>query len=170
MTQPRRGSRPGPATPAGQLLRAALLGELDTRAATEQFVSQDAIANLDELLDPTRVAAELTPEVVDSVMVLAHAFGVLVRRRFAPGQDARAITRYITQARDRGALGQQPGQARYAEALIRSALGEPGLADGIPADQAGATVSYLLFDLARSMDLTATDIDAVLVEAEQLLR
>ena len=120
-------------TRAGQLVLASLRDE--SRAA------------IGELPVPVRLTREV--------------FAVAVRRCFA-GRDPREITVYVRDLLERRGCPADGAAAREIEAVIRTVLGEPELAAGIPDERRIEIMLLVVGDLARS---EATGSDAALFEA-----
>ena len=136
-----------PATPAGRMLR-ALAGR-----DQEDFFRWRAEVNKD--------AGQ--KHMLDSL--LFEVFRELVVRRFADEPDLRAVVRFLREPR----VPVFPDR-RYpfleAEALIRSALGERGLVDGISALRAAETRYHILVYLAEDLMLDHDELDDVVADAE----
>jgi hypothetical protein len=104
---------------------------------------------------------EAIGEVPASTRLMREVFAVAVRRCFA-GRDPREITGYVRDLLERRGQAGDGGQAREAEAVIRTVLGEPELAAGIPDERRIAIMVAVTADLART---EAADSDAALFEA-----
>jgi hypothetical protein len=123
-------------------------------------------ALLDHPWETERLRAEESPEIIVSSEVIIAILRRLVLRRFRPDGDIREISRYVAQAVARETLDLRPEQARVAEAVIRSLLGEPWIAHGIPSEEAGTVAGCLLVDLVEQLSLTENDITDMIVAAE----
>ena len=101
--------------------------------------------------------------------LLFEVFRELVVRRFANEPDLRAVVRFLREPR----VPVFPDR-RYpfleAEALIRSALGERGLVEGISGLGAAETRYHLLVYLAEDLSLDRSDVDDLVADAERALR
>jgi hypothetical protein len=93
--------------------------------------------------------------------LLREAFAVAVRRCFA-GRDPREITGYVRDLLVRRGVRPDGIEAREAEAVIRSVLGEPELVAGIPDRHRTAIMIVVVGDLART---ETNGSDAALFEA-----
>ncbi len=98
---------------------------------------------------------------------IAAVFGLAVHRRFEAPADRRAIISFVaatrTELSDRDDI--PPAEA---EALIRSALGESGAAEGISPDIAAPTQIILAVRMLRDERLTEAALDKHLAEADAL--
>jgi hypothetical protein len=83
------------------------------------------------------------------VRLLREVFTVAGRRRFAD-EDPRAITRYVRELLDRRGLPNGGAEAREIEAVVRTVLGEPELAAGIPDPRRVAIMILVVGDLSRT--------------------
>jgi hypothetical protein len=95
------------------------------------------------------------------VRLLREVFAVAVRRCFA-GRDPREITGYVRDLLSRRGLPPDGEEAREVEAVIRTVLGEPELAAGIPDERRVGIMIVVVGELARA---EAVDSDAALFEA-----
>jgi hypothetical protein len=84
-----------------------------------------------------------------AIRLLRELFIVAARRTFV-GRDPRAVTGYVDDLLAGQSLPTGGEVARQAEALIRSATGEPELAHGIPDVRRFELICYAVGDLARS--------------------
>lgn len=132
--------RTGPCSGSGRLLVATLGGDRD---AVE--------ANL--------------PNAQNFMELVRHAFIVAVRRRFA-GQDIREVTRYIAEALPRRRFDAGGRFALAAEGLVRSALGEERLDEGIEPQDAADLAFAIFADLVQHDD---DAMNALIVGAEMRL-
>lgn len=99
---------------------------------------------------------------------IAAVFGLAVRRRFSPEGDPRSVPTFVEQAR--AEVGGDAIRPMEAEALVRAALGEPGLADHIPREIAIPTEIVLAVKILREEHLSPQDMDGFLAEADALAR
>lgn len=95
------------------------------------------------------------------IRLLREVFAVAVRRCFA-GRDPREITGYVRDLLLRRGLPADGVEAREAEAVIRTALGEWELAAGIPDERRVDIIIVVVGDLARA---EAVGSDEALFEA-----
>ncbi|WP_250027585.1 hypothetical protein [Paractinoplanes maris] len=98
--------------------------------------------------------------------LLHELFTVAVRRSFV-GRDPRDVTGYIRDLLDYQALPGDGQLARQAEAVIRSALGEPELALAIPALRRSEIICLVVGDLARPPGVPADELLALIGQAEK---
>jgi len=113
---------------------------------------------LTSLRDGSRAALAELPV---PIRLLREVFVVAVRRCFA-GRDPREITGYVRDLLSRRGMPTDGVEAREAEAVIRTALGELELVAGIPDERRVDTMIVVVGDLARA---EAVDSDAALFEA-----
>ena len=85
------------------------------------------------------------------VRLLREVFTVAVRRCFAD-EEPRAITGYVRELLDRRELPNGGVEAREIEAVIRTVLGEPELAAGIPDPRRVGIMILVVGDLSRSAE------------------
>lgn len=119
----------------GQLATAATAAG---RLVLEALESEHPARSLSRLSDSPR-----------AIRLLRELFIVTVRRTFV-GRDPRAVTRYVGELLAYQSLPAGGEAARQAEALIRSAAGEPELAHGIADVRRFELICYVVGDLARS--------------------
>lgn len=100
-----------------------------------------------------------------AVALLRHLFTVALRRGFA-GRDRREITGYVRDLLTWHRLPARGELARQGEALIRSALGEPELADGIPPARRHELVCYVVGDLVRPPGADPAVVESLVEQAE----
>lgn len=100
--------------------------------------------------------------------LLSQLFVVAVRRRFC-GVDARLITTYVNGMLAACELPSRGRQAREAEALIRTALGEEGLAVGIADRDRVDAVIRIIDDLTGEGGTDSQPLIPMIVEAEKRL-
>ena len=127
------------ATAAGRLILEALQAEYPARS-------------LSHLSDSPR-----------AIRLLRELFIVAVRRTFV-GREPRAVTRYVNDLLAYQSLPTGGEVAREAEALIRSAIGEPELAHGIPDVRRFELICHVVGDLART---PGGDLVALIDQAEK---
>jgi hypothetical protein len=99
-----------------------------------------------------------------SARLMREVFAVAVRRCFA-GRDPREITPYVRDLLNRRGIPSDGVQARETEAVIRSALGEPDLVDGIPDQRRLGMMILVIGDLARGAAAEGAGSDTELLEA-----
>ncbi|GAB2628401.1 hypothetical protein Aab01nite_22190 [Paractinoplanes abujensis] len=129
------------ATAAGRLLLEALGGKSPARS-------------LSRLSDSPR-----------AVRLLRELFTVAVRRGFV-GRDPRDITAYVRDLLDYQELPVGGELARDTEAVIRSVLGEPELAYGIPDPRRFELICCVVGDLARPPGVPEAELVALVHQAE----
>ena len=98
------------------------------------------------------------------VRLLREVFAVAVRRCFT-GRDPRDITGYVRSLLRRRGLPVDGVEAREVEAVMRTVLGEPELAAGIPDERRVSVMILVVGDLARSEAAAAAGSDADLFQA-----
>jgi hypothetical protein len=140
----------------GQLAKAATAAG---RLITEAFEDENPARSLSFLSDSPR-----------AVRLLGELFVVTVRRRFV-GRDPRDVTRYVRELLEYRSLPARGEAARRAEALIRSAIGEPELAHGVGDRRRFEVICYVIGDLARpsgtpAAELLALELLALVDQAE----
>ena len=96
--------------------------------------------------------------------LLREAFTVAVRRCFT-GRDPRDVTGYVRSLLRRRGLPVDGAAAREIEALMRTVLGEPELAAGIPDERRVSMMILVVGDLARSAAQEMSGSDVELLEA-----
>jgi flavin-dependent dehydrogenase len=118
-----------------------------------------------EALESERPARSLS-RLSDSpraIRLLRELFIVAVRRTFV-GREPRSVTRYVNDLLAYQSLPTGGEVAREAEALIRSAIGEPELAHGIPDVRRFELICHVVGDLART---PGGDLAALIDQAEK---
>jgi hypothetical protein len=130
------------ATAAGRLVLEALEGEHPARS-------------LSHLSDSPR-----------AMRLLRELFIVAVRRSFV-GRDPRDVTRYVNDLLAYQTLPTGGEVARQAETLIRAALGEPELAQGVPDLRRFELICYVIGDLARPPGVAGDELVALVDQAEK---
>ncbi len=98
------------------------------------------------------------------VRLLREVFAVAVRRCFT-GRDPREITGWVRSLLGRRGLPVDGAEAREVEAVMRTVLGEPEIAAGIPDERRVSVMILVVGDLARSAAEEAAGSDAGLMEA-----
>lgn len=88
-------------------------------------------------------------ELAAPVRLLREVFTVAVRRCFAD-EEPRAIAGYVRALLDRRELPNGGVEAREIEAVIRTVLGEPELAAGIPDPRRVGIMILVVGDLSRA--------------------
>lgn len=83
------------------------------------------------------------------VRLLREVFTVAVRRCFADGEP-REITGYVRELLDRRDQPSDGAEAREIEAVVRTVLGEPELAAGIPDPRRVSIMILVVGDLSRA--------------------
>jgi hypothetical protein len=101
---------------------------------------------LTSLRDESRVPVGELPA---PVRLLREVFTVAVRRCFAD-EEPRAITGYVRELLDQRGLPNGGAEAREIEAVIRTVLGEPELAAGIPDPRRVGIMILVVGDLSRT--------------------
>jgi hypothetical protein len=97
--------------------------------------------------------------------VMPFAFVMLARRRFGQVRDLREVTRFVA-AFNELAPPRHRLEARAAEAVIRSILGESHLADAVDRERTGLIMYALLFALVDDLCLDDLELRDVLRAAE----
>lgn len=114
-----------------------------------------------------RVREDEAPELIASSSVPLGVLRRLLARRFpAGGDDLAEISRYVAQARERGAFGPSPDEPRIAEAVIRWLFGDAWIAAGISDKEAGLVMGGVLGDLVAQLDLSPEEVVIMIVAAE----
>ena len=103
-------------------------------------------------------------DVPGPVRLLREVFAVAVRRCFT-GRDPREITGWVRALLARRGLPVDGVEAREVEAVMRTVLGEPELAAGIPDERRVSVMILVVGDLARSAAEEAAGSDADLMAA-----
>lgn len=101
-----------------------------------------------------------------AVRLLRELFVVAVRRSFV-GRDPRDVTRYVADLLAYQSLPADGELARETEALIRSAVGEPEMAHGLPDLRRFELVCYVLGDLTRPPGMPFPALFALVDQAER---
>lgn len=131
-----------PATAAGRLLLEALGEESPARSLSRSASSPSAVRLLREL------------------------FTVAVRRSFV-GREPRDVTGYVRDLLEYQSLPAGGEFARQAEAVIRSALGEPELASAIADQRRFELICLVIGDLVRPPGVPADELLALAHQAER---
>ncbi|MEV6844221.1 hypothetical protein [Actinoplanes sp. NPDC051411] len=135
----------------GQIGQLATAATAAGRLVLEALESEHPARSLSRLSDSPR-----------AIRLLRELFIVAVRRTFV-GRDPRAATRYVNDLLAYQSLPTGGEVARQAEALIRSATGEPELAHGISDVRRFELICYVVGDLGRS----GVDAVALIDQAER---
>ena len=98
--------------------------------------------------------------------LLRELFIVSVRRSFV-GRDTRDVTRYVNDLLAYQSLPTGGEVARQAEALIRGAMGEPELAQGVPDIRRFELICHVIGDLARPPGAAGNELVALVDQAER---
>ncbi|MET0422396.1 MAG: hypothetical protein ABW046_00880 [Actinoplanes sp.] len=114
---------------------------------------------------PARSLAQLADS-PRAVRLLRELFTVAVRRSFV-GRDPRDVTRYVTDLLSHQSLPVTGELARETEAMIRSAIAEPGLVQGIAELRRFELTCYVVGDLARPPGVPEADLLALVDQAER---
>jgi hypothetical protein len=101
-----------------------------------------------------------------AVRLLRELFVVALRRSFV-GRDPRDVSRYVADLLGYQSLPAGGELARETEAVIRSVLGEPELARGVPDLRRFELICYVVGDLARPPGVPATELFALVDQAER---
>jgi len=120
---------------------------------------------LTSLRDESRVPVGELPA---PVRLLREVFTVAVRRCFAD-EEPRKITGYVRELLDLRGLPNGGVEAREIEAVIRTVLGEPELAAGIPDPRRVGIMILVVGDLSRAAaaERPGNDLlEALVVQAE----
>ncbi len=116
---------------------------------------------LTSLRDQDRAAVGDVPA---PVRLLREVFAVAVRRCFT-GRDPREITGWVRALLGRHGLPVDGVRAREVEAVMRTVLGEPELAAGIPDERRVGVMILVVGELARTAAEEAAGSDADLLAA-----
>jgi hypothetical protein len=130
------------ATAAGRLVLEALEGEHPARS-------------LSRLSDSPR-----------AIRLLRELFIVAVRRSFV-GREPRDVTRYVRDLLEYQSLPADGEVARETEALVRAAMGEPELAQGVPDLRRFELICYVVGDLVRPPGVPRAELLALVDQAEK---
>ncbi|OZV73048.1 hypothetical protein CA850_31650 [Micromonospora echinospora] len=95
--------------------------------------------------------------------VLSGAFVAAVRRRFGRIDDLRGITEFVANL---GAILGAGVPRRETEAMVRVVLGEEYLLDSVEPEAAGTAVWAVLLGVVMELELSSTDVDSLILEAE----
>jgi hypothetical protein len=136
-------------------------GLLTTAATAAGRLVLEALGNE----HPARSLARLSDS-PRALRLLRELFTVAVRRGFV-GRDPRDVTRYVNDLLGYQSLPAGGEIAREAEALIREALGEPELAQGVPERRRFELICHVVGDLARPPGLAGDDLAALVDQAEK---
>ncbi|MEU4238031.1 hypothetical protein [Actinoplanes sp. NPDC026619] len=101
-----------------------------------------------------------------AVRLLRELFVVAVRRSFV-GRDPRDVTRYVRDLLEYQSLPAAGELARETEAMIRGALGEPELSQGMPELRRFELICHVIGDLVRPPGVPATELLALVDQAEK---
>jgi hypothetical protein len=134
------------------------IGQLTTAATAAGRLILEAL----ESERPARSLSRLSDS-PRAIRLLRELFIVAVRRTFV-GREPRAVTRYVNDLLAYQSLPTGGEVAREAEALIRSAIGEPELAHGIPDVRRFELICHVVGDLART---PGGDLVALIDQAEK---
>jgi flavin-dependent dehydrogenase len=134
------------------------IGQLTTAATAAGRLILEAL----ESERPARSLSRLSDS-PRAIRLLRELFIVAVRRTFV-GREPRAVTRYVNDLLAYQSLPTGGEVAREAEALIRSSIGEPELAHGIPDVRRFELICHVVGDLART---PGGDLVALIDDAEK---
>jgi hypothetical protein len=134
------------------------IGQLTTAATAAGRLILEAL----ESERPARSLSRLSDS-PRAIRLLRELFIVAVRRTFV-GREPRAVTPYVNDLLAYQSLAIGGEVAREAEALIRSATGEPELAHGIPDVRRFELICHVVGDLART---PGGDLVALIDQAEK---
>ncbi|MEQ4304202.1 hypothetical protein ABNF97_22945 [Plantactinospora sp. B6F1] len=136
--------------------------------------------NVDALSDLIRALANADWDTADALVleidrggwagglqVIGAAFAVAVNQRFGPDATPNDVAAFVSSARAQYQEGDTL-PALEMEGLIRAALGEPELADSIPAETALGAEIFILGQLLQEAKLTPAELDEFVAEARQL--
>jgi hypothetical protein len=91
---------------------------------------------------------------------------VAVRRSFV-GREPRDVTRYVRDLLEYQSLPADGEVARETEALVRAAMGEPELAQGVPDLRRFELICYVVGDLVRPPGVPRAELLALVDQAEK---
>jgi hypothetical protein len=137
------------------------VGQIGTSATAAGVLVLEALE--DE--HPARSLSRLADS-PSAVRLLRELFIVAVRRSFV-GRDPRDVTRYVADLLEYRSLPSGGEIAREAEALIRTALGEPELSRGIADLRRFELSCCVIGDLARPPGVPRADLLALVDQAER---
>ncbi|MDY7084922.1 MAG: hypothetical protein SYR96_07430 [Actinomycetota bacterium] len=135
-------------------------GTLDSAATVAGRLLLDALGEK----SPARSLSRLNDS-PRAIRLLRELFTVAVRRGFV-GRDPRDVTAYVRDLLEYQELPAGGELAREAEAVIRSVIGEPELAYGIPDLRRFELICYIVGDLARPPGVPAAELVALVHQAE----
>ncbi|MFB9546421.1 hypothetical protein [Micromonospora sagamiensis] len=95
--------------------------------------------------------------------VLSCAFVAAVRRRFEGIGDLREVAGFVAKL---GAVLGADVPRRETEALVRVVMGEGHLLDSVEAEAAGTAIWAVLLGVVKDLELSSTDVDSLILEAE----
>ncbi|WBB90938.1 hypothetical protein [Verrucosispora sp. WMMC514] len=103
----------------------------------------------------------------NGLRVIGAAFALAVNRRFTPDATPTDVANWVAGLRAQY-QGQDPLPTLEMEGLIRAALGESELVDTIAPETALGAELLMLGQLILQENLSATELDEFVTEAEQL--
>lgn len=104
----------------------------------------------------------------DSAVLVGAVFYLAVKHRFSGGADHATVKAFIDEALAEYANAQPPIKPLTAEALVRAALGETELMQGIGAEEAVPVQMSLVYKIVADAELSHADISALLDKGEKL--
>ncbi|GIJ76272.1 hypothetical protein SAMN05443287_102212 [Micromonospora phaseoli] len=103
----------------------------------------------------------------NGLRVIGAAFALAVNRRFGPETTPTDVAQWVAGIRAQY-QGNDPLPTLEMEGLIRAALGEPELVDTIAPETALGAELLMLGQIILEENLSATELDEFVAEAEQL--
>jgi len=101
----------------------------------------------------------------EALAAMAAMFTIAVERQFGDAADPAAVSRFVSDVRARYPNGYQVDQV-LAEALVRAALGEEELLEGLDMNSAGAVETFLATAIIDSKRYSNAELEDFIHEAE----
>lgn len=138
-----------------------------SRADYRKLLKATFVEDFDEV---DRINADLgDTDWKDSGLLIAAVFSVAIEERFAKDSSRSAVKDFITAARADYAEADNPIKPLVAEGVVRAALGEEELLDGISAAESMQVQMILAHKIISEGEKSPAEIDALLDRAEKLL-
>ncbi|SNY06479.1 hypothetical protein [Paractinoplanes atraurantiacus] len=139
------------------------MGQNGTLVKTATAAGRNVLEALEQE-HPARSLSRLSDS-PGAVRLLRELFTVAVRRSFV-GRDPRDVTGYVRDLLEYQSLPTDGALAREAEAVIRSAVGEPDLAYRIPDLRRFELICYVVGDLVRPPGIPPAHLADLVEQAE----